>query len=138
VSAVRFAVPALLVYASPALAASSAAAGTETDVGSAARVFASLAVVIALIFAASWLLKRLQRGNIGGGNLHCIESIAVGLKERVVLVQAGDRQLLLGVAPGSVCTLHIFDEPLVLAEAHSRSPALAFRNVLSQFRGAAK
>ncbi len=137
-SAVRFAVPALLVYAAPALAASTPG-GADSDVGSAVRVFASLAVVIALIFAASWLLKRLQRGSLGGSaHLRCIESIAVGMKERVVLVQAGERQLLLGVAPGNVCTLHVFDEPLAVADATQRAPSLAFRNVLAQFRGASK
>jgi len=72
-----------------------------------------------------------------GGNLRCIESIAVGMKERVVLVQAGEKQMLLGVAPGNVRTLHVFDQPLVAAAQPTTSPATAFRSVLSQWRGAA-
>ena len=137
-SAVRFGVLALLVSASPALATSPVgAAAAESDAGSAVRVFASLAVVIALIFAASWLMRRLQGGVRSGGHLRCIESVAVGMKERVVLVQAGDRQLLLGVAPGNVRTLHVFDQPLVATAQPTTSPATAFRSVLSQWRGAA-
>jgi len=36
----------------------------------------------------------------------------MGTRERVVLLQVGETQLLLGVAPGRVQTLHVLDKPL--------------------------
>ena len=36
----------------------------------------------------------------------------MGARERVVLIQVGKQQMLLGVAPGRVQTLHVLDEPL--------------------------
>ena len=129
-------VPCLLALAaSPAFAAAPTPA--EVDAGGLLRVCLSLAVVIALILAAGWVLRRLQGGGVrAGGNLRCLESIAVGMKERVVLVEAGGKQMLLGVAPGNVRTLHVFDEPIVVATANAVSPAAAFRTVLAQWRGA--
>ena len=129
-------VPCLLALAaSPAFAAAPTPA--EVDAGGLLRVCLSLAVVIALILAAGWVLRRLQGGGVrAGGNLRCLESIVVGMKERVVLVEAGGKQMLLGVAPGNVRTLHVFDEPIVVATANAVSPAAAFRTVLAQWRGA--
>ena len=37
----------------------------------------------------------------------------MGTRERVVLLQVGDKQLLVGVAPGSIKTLHVLETPLV-------------------------
>ena len=129
-------VPCLLaLVASPVFAATSTPA--ELDAGGLLRVCLSLAVVIALILSAGWVLRRLQGGGVRtGGNLRCLESIAVGMKERVVLVQAGEKQMLLGVAPGNVRTLHVFDQPIAVATANAVSPAAAFKTVLSQWRGA--
>lgn len=65
------------------------------------------AVVIALIFASLWLLKRLSapRGQ-AAGLLRVIAATAVGPRERVVVVELGDNWLVLGVAPGQVTSLH--------------------------------
>jgi len=133
---VRFLPCLFALVASPAFAAA-APAPAEIDAGGLLRVCLSLAVVIALILAAGWVLRRLQGGGVrAGGNLRCIESIAVGMKERVVLVQAGETQMLLGVGPGNVRTLHVFDHPIAVTAPNAVSPAAAFRTVLAQWRGA--
>jgi len=67
----------------------------------------ALALVIGLIYALAWLLRRLPgqrlRGNDG---LRIISSIPLGSKERAVLLDINGEQLLLGVAPGAVSLLH--------------------------------
>ncbi len=45
----------------------------------------------------------------------------MGPRERVVLVQVGKQQLLLGVAPGRIQTLHVLDEPVT--DATSPTPS---------------
>lgn len=132
----RFAPCLFALVASPAFAAATPTPA-EVDAGGLLRVCLSLAVVIALILAAGWVLRRLQGGGVrAGGNLRCVESIAVGLKERVVLVEAGGKQMLLGVAPGNVRTLHVFDEPIAATTPNAVSRAAAFRTVFAQWRGA--
>jgi flagellar protein FliO/FliZ len=131
---VRFIVCLFALVASPAFAAPAPA---DVDAGGLLRVCLSLGVVIALILGAGWVLRRLQGGTVrAGGNLRALESIAIGMKERVVLVQAGEKQLLIGVAPGNVRTLHVFDEPIAPTTQAAPSPAAAFKTVLSQWRGA--
>jgi flagellar protein FliO/FliZ len=66
-----------------------------------------LALVLGLVGAAAWLLKRLSAlPGTGGGLIRVIGAAAVGQRERVVLVEVGETWLLLGVAPGQVRRLH--------------------------------
>ena len=86
---------------------------TATDAGGLAQVTLSLLLVLAAVFAAAWVVRRLRGfGKFSGGALQIVTEIAVGTKERVVLVQVGNQQLLLGVAPGRVNTLHVLTEPV--------------------------
>jgi flagellar protein FliO/FliZ len=65
-----------------------------------------LAVVIVLLFASLWLLRRLSAPRGNGAALKVLGAAAVGPRERVVLVEVGDEVLVLGVAPGQVTKLH--------------------------------
>jgi flagellar protein FliO/FliZ len=107
-AAVRgYAVAWATLSASPALAAASGSVDYS-------RVMASLLFVVLLIFAARWLLRgRLGALRTGGRELLAVRAqLALGTRERIVLVQVGGEQLLLGVAPGSVRTLHVLAQPL--------------------------
>ena len=69
--------------------------------------FFALLLVLAVIAGAAWLLKRTQQ--LQGTNnqaLKSVSAIAVGAKERVVIVEVGETWLVLGVAPGQVRNLH--------------------------------
>ena len=82
--------------------------------GGMAQVFLGLLLVIGMIVGVAWLARRF--GNFqtaASGALRVIGGLSMGPRERVVLVQVGDQQLLLGVAPGRVSTLHVLDKPLV-------------------------
>lgn len=68
-----------------------------------------LVVVIALIFAAGWLLKKIGPRARATGAVHVVGGASVGPREKVVVVRFGDRTLLLGVAPGHVSLLHMAD-----------------------------
>lgn len=77
------------------------------------QVTASLALVLAAVFAAGWLLRRLRGfGRLGADAIEIVADAAVGTKERAVLVQVGKQQMLLGVAPGRVNLLHVLEEPV--------------------------
>lgn len=73
----------------------------------------SLLVVIGSIVAVGWLYSRLQgKKSIGGELINIVESRALGPKERIVLVDVADKQLLVGMTATQVQTLHVFDEPI--------------------------
>ena len=82
-------------------------AGTATpELGaSVLQMLFGLAVVIALLFACLWLIRRLSAPRGGGAAIKVLGAAAVGPRERVVLVELGEQVLVLGVAPGSVSPL---------------------------------
>ncbi|KLD76997.1 flagellar biosynthetic protein FliO [Xanthomonas hyacinthi] len=109
------------------LAAATQAARSASGVGSAApsppsllgAVFALL-LVLGLILAMAWVLKRLPgSGFRPAEGLRVVASLAVGAKERVVVVEVNGEQLLLGVSAGGVRSLHHLPEPLPQAPPSS-------------------
>lgn len=70
----------------------------------------ALLLVVGLILVLGKLVKRVQGARAGQGAALSIKGgVQIGSKERVVWMQAGDTHLLLGVSPGRVQTLHVFD-----------------------------
>ena len=75
-------------------------------------VFALL-LVLGLIVGLGWLLKRMPgSGFRPAAGLKLVASLALGAKERVVVVEVNGQQLLLGVTAGGIATLHTLPEPL--------------------------
>lgn len=66
-----------------------------------------LLVVLALIFAAAWLLKKIGPRGRATGMVEVLGGASVGPRERVVVVRFGSETLLLGVAPGHVELLRV-------------------------------
>jgi flagellar protein FliO/FliZ len=70
--------------------------------------------LLALVGAAWWLIRRSGGLQLQGGRgMKIIASIAVGPRERVVLIEIAGEQWLLGVAPGSVNLLQHFEQPIM-------------------------
>lgn len=75
--------------------------------GSVLQVIVSLLLVLAAVVMVAWVLKRINLPQQGAGNaLKVISGVAVGQRERVVLVEVNDTWLVVGVAPGQVNALH--------------------------------
>lgn len=116
---------------SPMLAAD-AAVGVSLGWGDVAQLFAGLGLVVVMIVALAWALRRLGGLGTGGtGPLQVLGGLSVGPRERVVLLRAGEQQLLLGVAPGRVQTLHIFNEPLATPPAGGDGFAARLQKAMS-------
>mgnify|MGYP003707215713 CR=1 FL=1 len=101
------------------------------------RVLLSLAAVVALIFVAGWMSRRLQaRSRPGGRRIRCVEAMAVGARDRVLLLDADGKRLLVGVGPGGMRTLHVYDgtpaEPIAAEPA--AAPLPAFGELLARWK----
>ena len=99
------------------------AAGSATpavSAGSLVSVTLALLLVLVAIFALAWLARRMRMlGNRAAGALEVLASMPLGAKERAVLLKVGETQVLLGVAPGQVNTLHVLTQPLELGKPAS-------------------
>ncbi len=72
----------------------------------------SLMMVLALIILSAYVLKRFKLVQQGGGHLKVVASLPLGAKERVVVIQSGEKQLMLGVTPGSITLIEELETPL--------------------------
>ena len=87
-----------------------------------ATTLASLLLVIAIIVFLAWLLKRMRVAGISGNDsgLKVITQLAVGQRERVVLLQVGEEQMLVGITQHNISLLSKLDKPLNMDESPSR------------------
>jgi flagellar protein FliO/FliZ len=68
----------------------------------------ALVFVLAVFFAFVWLMRKTGHyHSVTAQQLQVIGGLSLGAKERVVLLQVGKKQILLGVSPGRVETLHV-------------------------------
>lgn len=131
------ALPAVALAADEALPAVAKAPGEPLGVGNLLQFTVSLLLVLAAIVATAWLLRRFGRLQASAnGAMRVIGGLSVGPRERVILVQVGKQQLLLGVAPGRVQMLHVLDEPIVTeGEAGRRAPDNFAERLAAALRG---
>ena len=105
-------------------------------------MFGALIGVLALIFAAAWLMRRLQHPHGTGKNhLHIVSVLPLSAKERVVLVQAGEQQVLMGVSSAGIQHLHTLDQPVQTDASNSEAPhatRLGFAESLRLMMGRAR
>lgn len=114
-----------LALAAPAAApAASGGAG-----GQLTQLVLGLLLVLGLIFLLAWLLRRVQ--NITPRGQQVIEIVGtrvVGPRDRLLLVQVGNEQILIGHTPGSLTALHVLAEPVqVPVSARQATPEFAQR-----------
>lgn len=88
--------------------------GSSHDVtNSLLQVTLGLFVVLVVIAGAAWFARRFGHFNMAAkGNLRIVGGLHLGSRERVVLMQVGEQQLLVGVAPGRIQTLHVLETPI--------------------------
>lgn len=127
------------LQAAAASAAPSAApaVANASGAGELLRVVLSLAGVVLMILAVGWLTRRMQsRVRPGGQRVRCVETLAVGMKERVLLLEVGDRQLVVGASPSGLRTLLVLDEPLPVPKspANASVTGMNFRDTLARWR----
>lgn len=81
-----------------------------------AKVTAGLLVVVAAIVATAAGLKRLKSLHAAhGSHMKIIDGISVSTRDRIVLLEVDEQRLLVGISPGRIERLHVFER--------SRTPA---------------
>jgi flagellar protein FliO/FliZ len=121
--------------AHPFAAPDMAAGPSPTGLGGLGEVTLALVVVLAAIFALAWLVRRVRAVAGRAEALAVLAEVRIGPKERAVLLKVGGAQLLVGVAPGHVNTLHVLAEPVDIAGATAASDRPTFRALLQRSLG---
>jgi flagellar protein FliO/FliZ len=118
------------------LAVAPAAAPEFNAAGELVRVVLSLLGIIGLILAAGWMTRRMQRRHgVAGRRIRCVESFAVGARDRLLLLDADGKRLLIGMGPGGMRTLHVYDgTPVEPAEQPVAASLPAFGDLLARWK----
>jgi flagellar protein FliO/FliZ len=122
------------LFAAPHAASSAAPVGA----GGLASVTVALLIVLAAIFAVAWLARRVRgMGSRIGNAIDVLADVPLGPKERAVLLKVGTEQILIGVAPGRVSSLHVLREPVQVSKAAPAAvpDANSFRALLKRSLG---
>ncbi|KAF2393562.1 MULTISPECIES: flagellar biosynthetic protein FliO [Pseudomonas] len=119
------ALPLSALAAEPVATATAAAAPVASSgmAGQLTQLVFGLLLVLGLIFFLAWLLRRVQQaGPAGKGQvIDIIGSRALGPRDRLMLVQVGNEQILLGLSPGTITALHVLKEPVHVPSATEKS-----------------
>jgi flagellar protein FliO/FliZ len=92
--------------------------------------------IIVVLWAALWYLMRRNRGVAAGATRDCemVRQLAIGPKERLIVVRVGSRHLVLGVGSASVSLLCELNEPLPQAETGVAAFGDAVRKAAGRWR----
>lgn len=75
-------------------------------------VVIGLAFIVFLIFALALLFRKFGNTGVGvGGLIKVVAAMSLGGRDRIALISVGQKQMLLGISPGRIATLHVFEEP---------------------------
>jgi len=121
--------PFSVLAAEPVATAAATSASGSGVAGQLAQLVIGLLLVLGLIFFLAWLLRRVQQaGPAGKGQvIDIVSTRALGPRDRLVLVQVGNEQILLGLSPGSITALHVLKEPVQVPSTEQATPEFAQR-----------
>ncbi|MCB5183771.1 flagellar biosynthetic protein FliO [Methylobacillus gramineus] len=99
--------------------------------GSLLRMIVGLALVLGVMVAIAWLVKRLTPGiSQQQSVVRIVGGVSVGSREKVVVVQVADRWIVVGVAAGQVSSLANLeagaDISAIVAEQGPVTPGIPF------------
>jgi flagellar protein FliO/FliZ len=101
---------AVALAAPVARAADALPATSPVGLGELAQVVGALALVVVLIFGLAVAAKRMRLGRgMSGRHLKVIDALALGARERLLLVDVAGERVLLGLAGGRIERLHVLD-----------------------------
>lgn len=92
----------------------------EIGVSNYVQMLFGLFAIIVFIFAVAWLIKRVGTLNPNhSNNLKIIAGLNVGQREKIVVVQVMDEQLLVGITQSNIQLLSKLEQPIPAPNMHS-------------------
>lgn len=80
-------------------------------------VLTGLVGIVVLILLVAWFARRFNGGSwLKASHIKIVSAMPLGARERLLLVQVGEQQLLLGITAQTISTLHALDKPVSITE----------------------
>jgi flagellar protein FliO/FliZ len=95
-----------------------------------------LLIVLSVFFLCVWGVRKLSGLTVSSAaeKIRVVGGLSLGPREKVILLQVGRKQLILGVTPGRIETLHVLegDDCLIKEETSSTTAETGFTQKLLQ------
>ncbi len=94
-----------------------------------------LLIVLGIFFLCVWGIRKLSGITANStGKMRVIGGLSLGMREKVILLQVGKKQLILGVTPGRIDALHVLegDDCLISSEPPSIGKDSGFGAIVAQ------
>lgn len=77
----------------------------------------SLGIIVILIASCAYAIRKISFTQGRSDNaIKIVASLSLGAREKLVLIQIGEQQILLSMTPGEINKIVVFDEPVVSSE----------------------
>lgn len=105
-----------------------------SSTGGGFQVLMILILVLGLMVAAAWLLKKFNAtGAISGGTIKIIGGVAIGNRERIMVVEVADQWIVVGVTASSISALATMPKQEVTPLPEDQASSNNFSSRLKQF-----
>ncbi|MAM89203.1 MAG: flagellar biosynthetic protein FliO [unclassified Hahellaceae] len=92
----------------------------ETPASQSLEIIFSLALIIVLIVAVGWIMRRFSGGpGMQNRQLKIVAAISLGSRERIAVVQVGERQILVGITAQQINKLLELEQPIDVSVENS-------------------
>jgi flagellar protein FliO/FliZ len=99
-----------------------------------AKLTGGLLLVVVIIFGLAWLMKKFNFSQHSqNGLIRIIAGLPLGTRDRIVLLQVGEEQILLGLSPGRIQKLHTLSIPVI--DDQKQVPSSAFAQKIDRLLG---
>jgi flagellar protein FliO/FliZ len=123
----------LLFWGNPVLAADAPQAARTVASGDIANWSLGLLIVLGVFFLCAWAMRKLAGLSVSGSSkMRVLGGVSLGMREKVVLLQVGNKQLILGVTPGRIQTLHVLEGDDCLGSENDSLMETGFARKLKQ------
>ncbi|WP_185964407.1 flagellar biosynthetic protein FliO [Aliikangiella marina] len=118
----------IAAFESNSVSAAEGAAKPLTPTESILPVIGGLLAVLVLIFVLASILKKFSSFNLVAKNINLVDSQSIGAKEKIVIVEIQNRQLVLGVTAHNINPLCELEKPI-----KKDNKSASFESMMKQF-----
>ncbi len=97
-----------------------------------ASIFLSLLVVVGLIFAVAYVMRRFNVTSVNGGQMKVVASMMAGVKEKVMVIEVAGEQHLIGVTGQQITHLSKLTNPIDTSDDKNNASGGSFQQKLAQ------
>lgn len=108
------------------------------DVSAFITMIFGLIAVLALIFIVAWLSRKMKflRHLSSDYYIKNLASLSLSNREKICLIEVSGKQMLIGIAPGSVRNIYVFEESLTPENNKNKESEAADNRFSKHFKNA--